>query len=179
MTYDETAKIFSVLKANYANFFKGVSRLDAEAMLKLWTKMFSDEPYEVVSAAVMSFIASDIKGFPPNVGLIKAHVRKLTKKPEMTEQEAANLILKAATNSIYNSKQEFEKLPPTLQRLVGSPNKLKEYALMDIEVLNTVVSSNIQRSFKIIQQQEKEYAALPTSIKQLSSALAENFKMIE
>lgn len=167
MNREETLKIFSVIKANYGNFFKSMTKTDAEAMVSLWEDMFSDEPYELVGAAVKSFIASDVEGYPPNVGKIKEHIKKLTEPDEMTEQEAANLIFKALSNSIYNSESEFEKLPPTLQTLVGSPNMLREWAMMDSDTVHSVISSNLMRSYRNISEREKFKQALPSSVKNL------------
>ena len=142
-------------------------------MVNLWALMFREEPYEIVSAAVLSYIATKEDGFPPNVGEIKAHIRKLTEPQEMSEIEAANLIMKAAANGYYNSKKEFEKLPPVLQKLVGSPSRLKEWALMDSETLNSVVSSNIMRSYRVIQKQENEAKSLPPIVNKALSDFTE------
>lgn len=179
MTIDETLKIFAVLKANYSNFFKTISRVDAEAQVNLWAEMFQDEPYNLVGAAVKSYIATDINGFPPNVGKIKEQIRKLTQTEQLTEQEAINLILKATQNSIYNSQDEFNKLPPVLQKLVGSPNQLREWAIMDSDVVNSVVSSNLMRSYRVIAERERQQQALPSSVKNILDAAAERLSLEE
>lgn len=178
MDRGETLKVFAVLKANYGNFFKTLSRTDAEAMVNLWNEMFMDEPYELVGAAIKAYIATDVSGFPPNVGKIKDHIKKLTQQEEMTEQEAVNLILKACSNSNYNSESEFNKLPPVLQRLVGSPNQLREWAMMDSQVLNSVVSSNLMRSYKVVAERERQTKALPNHIRAFLEQTADKL-MIE
>lgn len=172
MTYEETLKVFAVMKANYHNFYKGMTRIDAEAQVNLWHEMFQDTPYELVGMALKAFIATDTGGYPPNVGKIKEQIRKLTEKDEMTEQEAVNLILKACSNSLYNAQSEFDKLPPVLQRLAGSPNQLREWALMESEVLNSVVSSNLMRSFKVVKERERQQQALPSSMRALLAETA-------
>lgn len=177
MTYDETLKIFAVLKANYNNFFKNMTRIDAEAQVSLWAEMFADTPYEMVGLAVKSFIATDVEGYPPNVGRIKQEIRKLTEKEQMTEQEAVSLIMKATRNGLYGAKEEFEKLPPVLQRLVGSPEQLRAWARMPEDELQTVVASNLMRSYKVIAKREEEYQALPSSIKNLLEQASEQMKL--
>ena len=74
MTRDETLKIMAVLKATYPNFYKDMTRRDAEGVVALWTDMFSEDSYNAVAAAVKAFIASDSKGFPPVVGQVKQRV---------------------------------------------------------------------------------------------------------
>lgn len=177
MTYDETLKIFAVMKANYSNFFKNMSRIDAEAQVSLWTEMFEDTPYELVGLAVKSFIATDVEGYPPNVGRIKKEIAKLTQKEQMTEQEAVAMILKATRNGLYHAKEEFEKLPPVLQRLAGSPEQIKSWAMMSEHELQTVVASNLMRSYKVIAKREEEHQALPSSIKNLLEQASEKLKI--
>ena len=169
MTYDETLKIFAVLKANYNNFFKSITRADAEGQVGLWADMFQDEPYSLVSTAVKCYIATDVSGYPPNVGIIKEQIRKLTQKDDMTEQEAINLIMKALSNSIYDSEKEFNKLPPVLQSLVGSPNTLREWAVMDSDTVNSVVASNVMRSYRVAVEKQRQRDALPAEIRNLLS----------
>lgn len=77
MTRDETLKIMAVLKATYPNFYKDMTRRDAEGVVALWTDMFAEERYNAVAAAVKAFIASDSKGFPPVVGQVKQRVTEL------------------------------------------------------------------------------------------------------
>ena len=77
MTRDETLKIMAVLKATYPNFYKDMTRRDAEGVVALWTDMFSEDNYNAVAAAVKAFIASDSKGFPPVVGQVKQRVTEL------------------------------------------------------------------------------------------------------
>jgi hypothetical protein len=177
MNLEETLKIFSVLKANYPNFYKNISRMDAEAQVNLWCEMFQDTPYEIVGTAVKAYIATDTDGYPPNVGKIKEQIRKLTQTEELTEQEAVNLILKACSNGIYHSQEEFNKLPPVLQKLVGSPNQLKEWAVMDRDVVQSVVSSNLMRSYRAIAERERQQQALPSSIKGLLAQATEKLKL--
>lgn len=177
MTYDETLKIFAVLKANYSNFFKNMTRIDAEAQVGLWTEMFEDTPYELVGLAVKSFIATDVDGYPPNVGRIKQEIAKLTQKEQMTEQEAVSLIIKATRNGLYGAEKEYEKLPPILQKLVGNPEQIRSWARMPMDELQTVVASNLMRSYKVIAKREEEHRALPSSMRNLLEQVGEKMSI--
>lgn len=177
MNREETLKVFSVLKANYNNFFKSLSRTDAEAMVNLWNEMFADVEYGLVGAAVKTYIATDTTGYPPNVGQINEQIRKLTHREQMTEQEAVLLIMKATRNGLYGAKEEFEKLPPILKRLAGSPEQIKAWAMMSEEEIQTVVASNLMRSYRAIAKREETQQTLPSSIKVLLETATEQFKL--
>lgn len=167
MNREETIKILSVLRGAYPGFYRDIGRQEAEATISLWGSMFEEEPYELVGAAVKAFIAGDSKGFPPAIGQIKERVRKLTSGPEMTESEAWSYVSKALRNSSYGSEEEFSKLPPEVKAVVHDPGQLREWAMLDADEVQTVVSSNFQRSFRAKQAATKEYMALPSDVKRL------------
>ena len=160
----ETTSILAVLKAAYPKFYQGLSLEEANSIVNLWAEMFADDPAEIVATAVKAMIASRNSNFPPNIGEVKEQIRKLTTPDSMTEQEAWSKIYKAIVNTGYDSKAEFDKLPKSLQRLVGSPQQLFEWSMMDVTTVQSVVASNVMRSFRAIQAQEQEQAKLPQSV---------------
>ena len=179
MNRQETLAIMGVLKAAYPNFYRGMTATDANAIVDLWTSMFIDDPVETVVAAVKALIAGDSKGYPPHIGAVKDYIAKITMPQTMTEAEAWALISRAIRNSLYNSEKEFDKLHPDLQRMVGSPSQLRDWAMMDVDTLQSVVASNFQRSYRAKSQQKKEYAMLPNDVKALVGATAEKLSLGE
>lgn len=167
MTRDDVIKIMSVLRGAYPHFYRDISKQEAYDAINLWTDMFSNDDASIVAAAVKSLIDGDDKGFPPTIGQVKAKIRLLVRSDELTEAEAWNLVSKAVKNGLYGAVEEFEKLPPAVKRIVGSPSQLRDWASMDSETLHSVVASNFQRSYKVVATREKEIAALPDDVKKL------------
>lgn len=177
MTKKEMAEILAVMQANYPDDFRGMSDAAMQGKINLWFMQFRDDEYKDVLAAVMAHIATDTNRFMPPVGVIKAKLVEIRQPDELTEIEAWDLVSKATRNSTYNSAEEFAKLPPVVQRLVGSPMQLKEWAAMDTDTLQSVVASNFQRSYKVRAKSEREYLALPSSVKTYMAGLAEGMRM--
>lgn len=171
MTLQEVGQIMDILTACYPAFYSKQTDEEKYRASVLWASLFEPYPVELVAAAVKSFIGTDEKGYPPVPGQIMAKVRLLTKPEELTEAEAWSLIRKAAGNSIYNAQKEFDKLPPVLQRLVGSPNQLREWGMMEGDEFQTVVASNFQRSYRAKAASEREYLALPPDVRTLADRL--------
>ena len=167
MTREETIKILSVLRGAYPAFYRDITKQEAESTIALWESMFDEEPYELVAAAVKAFISGDGKGFPPAIGQIKERIRLITTPEEMTEQEAWALVSKALRNSTYGSEEEFAKLPTEVQAVIHDPGQLRQWAMSPADDVETVIASNFMRSFRVKQKVNKEYMALPTSVKQL------------
>ena len=178
MTREDTLDLLSVLKAAYPNFYRDMTRKDADHVVALWFEMFMDEPTELVALAVKRHIATDTKGFPPTIGVIKDAIVKIKNPDEMTELEAWGLVKKALRSYSYDAKEQFDKLPPVVQRLVGSPSMLQEWAGLDSQSL-TVVASNFQRSYKARAASEREYLALPSDVRDVMERIAAGMKMPE
>ena len=179
MNLVETAKLMAVLETAYPMFYAKKTQQEREDAIRLWAEMFAEEPGEVVAMAVKALIKSRVSTFPPGIGEITEKIQQITQPDQMTEMEAWNHVVKAVGNSAYNSGEEYQKLPPVVQRLVGSPSQLREWAVMDSETFNSVVASNFQRSYKVRAKNERDYLALPSSVKTFMASIAEGMKMPE
>ena len=177
MTRDDTARILAVLKAAYPHAFKGMTRPDAEAMLNLWAIQFEADPPEIVNAAVNALIATRTAGYSPTVGEVKEQMVKLRHQNDMDEAAAWACVSAACRNGIYGYQEEFDKLPPEVQRVVGKPEQLRQWAMMDEETVQSVVASNFQRSYRTRQAQEKERAMLPASVLNVIGGVAEQMRL--
>ena len=177
MTLEETGIIMDILKTAYPRFYSGPNAPDKVKTLSLWAKTFAHNNVTLVAAAVKALIESDSKGFPPHIGAVKEKLRLISGEDEMTEAEAWGMVAQALRNSIYGAREEFEKFPPIVKRIVGSPSQLREWGMMASETVHSVVASNFQRSYKAIVQREKELAKLPPDVKALVGKLTEGKKL--
>lgn len=174
MTKAEAAKVMAVLQINYPDNFRNKSDDVIKATIDLWSRAFADEPYQLVSAAVMAHMVSDTNRFMPPVGVIKAKIAELMKPDEMTEQEAWSLVAKALRNSAYGAEEEYAKLPPAVQRAVGGSSQLRDWAMMDTETVQSVVASNFQRSYRVTSQRERDWEKLPAGLKTYVAELTDS-----
>lgn len=174
MTKRETVELMTVLQANYPDSFRGQSEAVIGAKITLWHRMFGEYPKEVVNAAAMAFMATDTKGFMPSVGQIMEQIQRLNRKDDRTPDEAWRLVYRAIQNSTYWAEDEFKKLPEDIQRFVGHPDQLKQWALMEADVVQSVIASNFQRSFKVRQANDRDYEKLPGDVKAFVARIAAN-----
>jgi hypothetical protein len=174
MTREETRAILSVLKAAYPHFYKDQTKDELTKVLDLWSTMFEAEPAKLVTESVKALLTTC--KFPPTIADVKEKLLMLTRPPDLTEQESWNLVYNAIKSANYHAQENFDNLPPILQRLVGSPNQLREWAQMEPKPLE-VASSNFMRSYTARVKQEKEFQVLPQSNKQIIQSLSDNFKM--
>ena len=166
MTANEIFKILNILEAAYKNFYSGSNK---ENVIALWSVMFRDDDPRQVEEAVYACISAN--KFPPTIAEVREKMTLLERGNEMSEMEAWSMVKQAAEHSCYHAAEEFKKLPPILQRIVGSPSQLRDYALMDIEQFNTIVASNVQRSYRELVRREREYSVLPSGLQAKLDAL--------
>lgn len=172
MDRTETIATLAILRGAYPNFYRGISKIEAEDTVNLWLDIFGRYPFKLVIAAVKSFIEADEKGFPPVPGQIMAKIRLITESERQGEAEAWALVAAAIKNGIYGYREEFDRLPPTIQRIVGNPEQLRDWAMMDSDSVHSVIASNFQRAYRTASAREAEIAKLPADVMALLSGAA-------
>lgn len=80
--------------------------------------------------------------------------------------QAWALVSKALRNGLYGAEKEFNELPTTVQKAVGSPENLHNWATSDYETIETVIASNFQRTYRTVVEREKSNSMLPLEVRQ-------------
>lgn len=175
MTQEETYKVLSLLKSGWPGYFRQMSEKEARGIADLWSTVLIDYPVELVAGAVKRFLVQDTKGYPPSIGQVIASINAISRPPldEMTESEAWSRIKTALKNGLYNAQTEYEKLPPILRRIVGSSERLHDWALMEEDMVETNVRAMICRSYTQQVEREREQTALPPTMARQLAAMAE------
>lgn len=162
MTNKDMAGILATIERLYPGHRK--TEQERVEMVKVWASMFPDDDPAAVMNAVRAFALSDAGGFPPTVGQIKA---RMNVAPQMGELEAWGLVARACQNGYYHADEEFAKLPEDIQQTLGSPSQLRDWAMLDEATLHSVIASNFQRAYKVVQARRAELAALPANNQKL------------
>ena len=172
MTRQETGAIMNILTTAYPRFYTG--KEDLRRTMALWAELFAEDEVRLVAAAVKALIATDDKGFPPHIGAVKAKLRQLTQPEELGEAQAWECVRKALKNSLYHAREEFDALPPLVQQVVCAPEQLREWAMLEESTVQSVVASNVQRSYRAKAQYAREFAALPGDVQALARSVAQS-----
>ncbi|HPR79507.1 MAG TPA: hypothetical protein PLR69_12990, partial [Candidatus Limiplasma sp.] len=124
---------------------------------------------------------------------IKEKLAQMNPANEIDEAKAWALVAAALRNSgggpqsrVYRNgafeggkgaEQAFAKLPPEVQRSVGSPAQLRDWSQTDVETLNSVVSSNFMRSYRARAGYVREINKLPESVQRVYKIAGDAFSM--
>ena len=135
---------------------------------QVWYSLLKDLDYRTLSAAIQKVMMSS--PYPPTIADIRAAASAFTHghiDTGMSELAAWEMVRRAISNSNYNADEEFEKLPALVQKAVGNPANLREWASMDIETVNSVEQSHFIRAFRAAVTREGELQKLSPTLRQL------------
>lgn len=154
MTRDETTLILAILKTSYPNYYKDLTSEEVLNVIDLWTEMFSEDDVNLVKIAVKEVIKTSV--YPPAIAAIKNKIYDIQNLDDKEPIELWNKLKGAISNSIYHSQEMFEGLPEECKIFIGSPARLKEYAMGDAEVNNTVVKGQFLKQIESIKKRKKD-----------------------
>lgn len=174
MTREETTAILGVLKTAYPNFYKDMNKQQMLDTVQLWSEMFVNENIEVVKIAVKSLI--NTFKFPPTMADVKEQIYKLQYPETDDTTELYNGLKKAIGNSIYNAVDEFAKLPTIVQKFVGSPKQLREWAI-DENFNDNVLRGQFSKQITTLKARQKEERQMLPEAKNMINKIIENSKI--
>lgn len=130
--------------------------------LKVWLDNLSDLPTAEVKQAVRAVIMTS--PFPPTIADIRKKVAEGKVSSLPVAEEAWGKVRKALQNSLYNSKEQFERLDDISKSIIGSPGALTVYASMNSDEVETVIKSHFIRSYNEIRQKRVARAPLAVGV---------------
>lgn len=158
MTSEETLKLLRAISAAYPNF----NPKDMKDTAEIWTMVLGDLPLSAVFASFRSYLDAGNE-FAPNPGQLRALLRNVS-TTDPTEAEAWNMVLSAIKRSAYFAQDEFNNLPETIQKAIGSPEYLRSLAIAD-DANWSVESSNFYKNYRIIKERERQIENLPDGVR--------------
>lgn len=171
MERSEMMQILATIDTAYPNFLRG---RDPQRLAGLWCAAFSNYTAEQVGAAVLAYVTTETSGFAPTIGQIKEKLDLAVIHNQMDESTAWALVYKAIMNGLYNSRSEFEKLPPEVQRCVGSHEQLRAWAEMDVDEVQTVIASQFKKSFRSRAEHNQTLSRLPDNCRDILLGMVAN-----
>lgn len=157
----EFMKLVTVLRAAYSSekFMP-----DKESAM-VWYEMLKDIDYPTLMRGVYKLIQSS--PYPPTIADIRQACVSIQEPEQLSDLEAWALVRRALSNGTYGAEAEFAKLPPLIQKAVGSPANIREMAQANIDSVGTVFQSQFLRAYRAETQRAAELAKLSPGIREL------------
>lgn len=166
VTRDETKQLLMRISSVYPNW---KPQAGLKYVVETWWEYLSEYAYNEMKTALKAYISTDTSGFAPSIGQLIEKMRVISAPDGLTEMEAWSLVSRALRNGYYGAEQEFEKLPPIVQKAVGAPSQLRNWSQTDSESVENVIQSNFMRTYRELIIREKEMSKMPGDIKKIIS----------
>lgn len=176
MTREECKQLIMVIEAT----FTSSSNISPQEKLNAWFYILEEYDYQQMLMALKIFINSGSSAFAPSVSQLIAMSRKPAElsakinEPKYDEVSVWREVRQAIKNGIYHAEEEFKKLSPIAQRMVGDSQQLREWAQVESEVIDSVIQSNFKARFKDFQiaeatkaKRNREIAQMPREVQAL------------
>lgn len=149
--------MISIIGSIYPNY----KPMSIDIAIEAWRAIFSNIPYNVVVGALYSY-AKNNNEFPPTPGQINHIIEEATNPNAINEEEAWDMVRKAASNGYYNSQAEFDKLPEIIQNTIRTPHFIYTLSQLDHSAL-TVEKSFFVKSYRNEIEKQRHLENLPNS----------------
>lgn len=164
MTKTETGQVLFFLKALYPTQFGKYSERDMQSMVDAWFVMLKDYKFADVMEGAKTFAATDQSGFCPSVGQVINRIVVTNPIHVLTAEEMWAKVYKAIISLHWESPQtDFDKLPETARKIVGSAAELKRMAYCDEKQLSNEKARFI-RAYNDLIFRVGEYMKTPAAI---------------
>lgn len=170
MEKKETIAILKLLTVNYADYERKMQDKDnASVLINLWNRMFEDADAKQVQLAVLEHINNNRTS--PTIADIKNIMYKMGDDREAIEywNEAYSLI----SNGIYLTQEQFEMSSPIVKEYFGSVRQVREAAIMDADVVNSVVKGQFLKQVEILKKRDIERKTLPDRLQVMIKQIGE------
>ena len=146
MTREETVSLIRSIVSLYPNW-KPDNLTDT---VNAWHWALEEYPAPAVKAALQIYLKTNNSGFAPSVSQVIGSMYAIKENAELTEGEAWALVKKAIADGGYHSEERFAELPELVQKAVGGASMIRTWSMCSSEEVNTVISSNFQRTYRSI-----------------------------
>ena len=165
MTQDTWIKQAALLKTVYTE--KGF--MQTRETTNAWYMCLKDLADCDVELAVLRWMQTS--PFTPKPADIRSMVQRNTETAEdqMGAEAAWVLVRRAVQNSNYHAAEEFDALPELIRKAIGSPENLKEMAVMDTDEFETVEKAQFARDYRAATERSREDQRMSEPLRRLIS----------
>lgn len=159
MTAQETKKLMAIIMAMYPTF----QPKNPQETLNAWSWALGPYDFQEIQKGLQVYIRSDTSGFAPTVGQLIGKAQE-TLSGELSDGEAWGMVVLALRNGIYGAEEEFSKLPPTVQKAVGSPQVITLWAQWSESML-TGAEASFKRAYRTETTRNRAQASISGPVK--------------
>jgi len=169
MERNDVQDLLAMIQGAYPNF----NPPDKTATVNAWAMALEEYGRDEVALAFKLYMKSNTSGFAPAPGQIIDKIHSMKNPEQLSEMEAWALVAKALRNGGYHALEEYQKLPPTVQRAVGTHRQLENWASDDYFNEESAKKSFIF-AYRAEVKREQELAKMPKDVHRIFETVNQN-----
>ena len=146
MTEKEWYGIVKILNATYEE--NGKLMFEDADKIQIWYSCLSDLDYKICCEAIKR--ATLVSKYRPKIADIREQYNKIVNGGDaISEMEAWGLVRNAIHDSLYHAEERFSELPEFVQKIVVSPDRLRDWASLPSDTVTAVVRAEFRRAYEV------------------------------
>lgn len=175
MTRQETIQVITLLAGNYDSI-ANKDKTQKQLMINTWQECLGDLDYRLVLEAVKKTMITS--PYPPTITDIRKNaVEMLKPSTQKTAIEAWNEAYKMICSGLYMTEEQFKMASPEVKKFFGNVRQVRELALTDANIVNSVTKGQFLKQYEVIVNREKEQKLLPQSMQDFTRQLTEKMSV--
>lgn len=175
MNKKETIQVITLLAGNYDSIAKK-DNTQKQLMINTWQECLGDLEYQIVLQAVKKTIIDS--PYPPTIHDIRKNaIEMINPTQKRTAIEAWNEAYSMICNGLYMSDEQFETASPEVKKFFGNVRQVKELAMTNADVVNSVTKGQFLKQYDVLIQREQERKMLPPQMQEFAKQLAEKMSI--
>ncbi len=162
MTRDEVKQLLMTLDVTYSNFKLDPTKLSFT--VNSWLMFLEPYSWQDIQVALKTFINTSNSPFAPAPSELIGLINTPNELAEIEGAKAWDMVRKAIGRSTYNSLEEFNKLPPEIQRAVGSAETLHCWATNEYYSDSTTMKEFLM-NYNTVLKRDRTEQRLPAEAK--------------
>ena len=160
MTRQEFAVLAKAIRAVYPNM------LPDDGAKDVWYGLLADLDYNRASVALQTHMMTS--RFPPTIADIREKAVR-AQGEDLSELDAWAMARRAIRHDPDNAREQFARLPETVQRTLGTYKTLCEWGELPSDTVGSVIQSQFLRGYRVVLQRTKEEAKLSPALRMVIS----------
>lgn len=175
MKKEETIQTITLLAGNYDSIAKK-DKTQKQLMINTWQECLGDLEYKIVLQAVKKSIIDS--PYPPTIHDIRKNaIEMMNPTQKRTAIEAWNEAYSMICRGLYMTAEQFETASPEVKKFFGNVRQVRELAMTDADVVNSVTKGQFLKQYDVLVQREQERKMLPPQMQEFTKQLAEKMSI--
>lgn len=166
LTRAEISELMAFIAEEHPKF---LDTPNPEHRLDLWEEAFKNMPYDLVDFAVKRTLIES--PYAPRLSDVAQRIKEIVRPEGDSAVAAWNALRKAVSRASVVTREEFETLPPEVQRFCGSLNGLRSLGMLNEDIFSSVTRGQFMKVYDGMRRSRETMELMPPKLRDITQNL--------